>query len=90
MFVLSVPTFGKVTYSNASDGSPKKVVVGDVLRFLTGAPVIPPGGFGRNMRQVFTSELRYVSASTCARVKAAAALHLHLAVFKDDDGCHHF
>ena len=64
--VLSVATDGKVTYSNASDGSPKKVVVGDVLRFLTGAPVIPPGGFGRKIRQLFTSERRYISASTCA------------------------
>ena len=48
--MLSVPTDGKVTYTNASGELPKKLVVGNVLRFLTGASVIPPGGFGRNIR----------------------------------------
>ena len=57
---------GKVTYNNASDGPPKESCRRDVWRFLTGMPVIPPGGFGCNIRQLFTNERRYVSASTCA------------------------
>ena len=35
--------FQQVTYTNASDGPPQESHRQDVLRFLTGAPVIPPG-----------------------------------------------
>ena len=50
---------GKSTYANGH------VTLEDVLKFLSGCSIIPPGGFDSDLTLNFTEESRYPSVSTC-------------------------
>ena len=80
-FVLSIPTDGNVKYG--PNESPKEIGVADVLRFLTGAPVVPPGGFGRKNFQKFTNSHRYISASTCVLDMTLPLHHTSISEFSN-------